>query len=231
MVWLPDPTLQYFSGKHAPLALVAIAFGLLILAFTAVLLCVRPLQRYSHLRCFSWMAKLKPLIDAYTAPHVIKDNCRYWEGLLLLFRLVLASIFSVNEFNNSRLDKNLYPIALLCAALLIISWSIGGVYKKLHLNILNLTSIANLCIMVCSLTLFNKSGIKYIYQSKSFAKVNSFRIISYTSFSIEVLVLAFVLSCYTYRCVHLCRLKYRHFKYGENSSEHLPVLRQLAPHN
>ena len=64
---LADPDLEYFHGRHIPLALVAIVFGLLILAYTLALLFICPLQRYSHLLCFTWVAKLKPLRDAYTA--------------------------------------------------------------------------------------------------------------------------------------------------------------------
>ena len=141
-VWLYDPSLRYFSGKHIPLTLVAIVFGLLILAYTLVLLFVQPLQRYSHLPCFSWMAKLKPLIDAYTAPHVIKDNCRYWEGLLLLFRFVMAIMFAANT--HSRINTSLAVISSSCVILMTIAWCAGGIYKKTQLNILNSLYIVNL---------------------------------------------------------------------------------------
>ena len=232
IVWTSDPTLEYFSGKHIPLALVAIVFGLLILAFTMVLLCVQPLQRYSHLRCFSWMAKIKPFIDAYTAPHIIKDNCRYWEGLLLFFRLVLAAIFALYDFSNGRLNQSLYPISFFCVLLLTVSWSNGGIYKKIHLNILNLTSIVNLCIMPLYLTTVKSPLAKYIYQNRKLVKAGNFRAATYSSFSIEVLLLVIILYHYFRKCVLLCNLKYRRRRYKvleDASDEHLPPLRQFPP--
>jgi hypothetical protein len=145
LVWLADPSLGYFHGKHVPLALIAILFGLLILAYTLILLFIQPLQRYSHLCCFSWVAKLKPLVDTYTAPHVIQDSCRYWEGLLLLFRLLVSIIFTVNV--GSRRDINLVTISTASLLILTITWSINGVYKRWCLKVLNSISFFNLAIL------------------------------------------------------------------------------------
>ena len=176
LVWLSDPSQEYFSGKHIPLALVAIVFGLLILAYTLVLLFVQPLQRYSHLRCFSWMAKLKPLIDAYTAPHIIKDKCRYWEGLLLLFRLILAITLAVRN----KVSYNLTAITLICVTLLTIAWCVGGIYKKPHLNLLNSSYILNLALTSIVL------------------KISTQRHILYISFSIAIATMAAVLVYHAY---------------------------------
>ena len=186
VVWTSDPTLEYFSGKHIPLALVAIVFGLLILAFTMVLLCVQPLQRYSHLRCFSWMAKLKPFIDAYTAPHIIKDNCRYWEGLLLFFRLIITGIISVST--KSIVSRNLGAIVCVCVLLLTIAWCVGGVYKKPSLNILNSSYILNLAaIAVAGSHTDNKDW-----------DTADFKPILYISYTVAISTAGIVLAHHTY---------------------------------
>ena len=99
---------------------------------TLVLLFVQPLQRYSHLPCFSWMARLM-----YTAPHIIKDNCRYWEGLLLFFRLTMATAFAGNI--RSKIDVNLLAISLLWV---LLAWSVGRICKKISLNILKVMTMS-----------------------------------------------------------------------------------------
>ena len=134
LVWLYDPNVEFFTGKHIPLVLVGIIFGLLTLAYTLVLLFIQPLQRYSHLCCLSWVAKLKPFIDAYTAPHIIKDHCRYWEGLLLLFRLIIAVQVAVAVNTKSTMNFNLSVIVFMCILLLTITWCVGGVYMQEDLS-------------------------------------------------------------------------------------------------
>ncbi len=151
-----DPNVEFFTGKHIPLVFVGITFGILTLAYTLVLLLIQPLQKYSHLCCLSWVAKLKPFIDAYTAPHIIKDHCRYWEGLLLLFRLIIAVAVAVNT--KSSMIFNLSVIVFMCILLLTITWCVGGVYKKTYLNVLNASCIFNLAIL--ALTFYNTSGIR-----------------------------------------------------------------------
>ena len=227
--WLYDPSLRYFSGKHIPLALVAIVFGLLILAYTLVLLFVQPLQRYSHLPCFSWMAKLKPLIDAYTAPHVIKDNCRYWEGLLLFLRLVLCMVFAVNV--KGRTETNLSAISIVCLLLLTVVWSTSGIYKQHSLNILNLLSITNLGILSIAVNAV-KDKTRYIYQYKHLDNP-SYQYITYTSFAVEAMVLVGVLSFHIYKRLFTWHERYKQRGYQELSMDTaddqpgLPPLRRV----
>ena len=179
-VWLYDPNIEYFHGRHIPLALVGIGFGVLILAYTLTLLFIQPLQRYSHLHCFSWIARLKPLVDAYTAPHIIKDNCRYWEGLLLSFRFILAIIFATNI--KSKVDTNITAISSFCVILLTISWCMGGIYKKAHLNILNSSSILNLALLSIAISHTNK--YKYKYRNTRPAEHGTYQSIIVISFSV-----------------------------------------------
>ena len=225
LVWLSDPSQEYFSGKHIPLALVAIVFGLLILAYTLVLLFVQPLQRYSHLCCFSWMAKLKPLIDAYTAPNIIKDNCRYWEGLLLLFRSFLAVAFAGNV--ESKIDTNLIAISLSCILLLSIAWSAGGVYKKTHLNILNMLSIANLAVLSMAMSYINKNETN-AYQLKDLQRHRKFLIVSYTSFTAASLIAIAIMAKQVYAKMKLCHQKCKRKEYQAlDTSDNMPSLRQF----
>ena len=49
-VWLLDTSIEYFSGKHIILFITAVMFGVLSQLYTLFLLCIRPIQRNSHLR-------------------------------------------------------------------------------------------------------------------------------------------------------------------------------------
>ena len=83
-----------------------------------------------HIPLF-WVQKLKPLFDAYTGPY--KDRHRYWTGLLLLVRIVLFLIFSLNTRGNSNINllANIITVLILLAYMVLA----GDVYKKWSLNV------------------------------------------------------------------------------------------------
>ena len=144
-VWLYDANIDYLRGIHIPLFLVGGLLSVFLLAYTSVLLFVQPLQRYSHVYCFSWVSRLKPLIDAYTAPNIIKSRCRFWGGLLLLLRIILSIYFAINVHN--RPDNNLVAIVVVCLILSTVVFSAGGVYKTIVLNTWNAIFILNLVLL------------------------------------------------------------------------------------
>ncbi len=221
LVWLADPDLEYFRGKHIPLALVSLVFGLLILAYTLVLLFIHPLQRCSHLRCFTWVAKLKPLIDAYTAPHIIKDNCRYWEGLLLFFRLILSVMFMANIKN--RINLNLIAICAISLIILTMTWGAGGIYKKTHLNVLNSFSVLNLTALSIAMN-------NIIRSQNTRTRVLHKKVFTNISFGIAFVIFLAILTKCVYRRMVKWYLKCRKRKYQAvplDVSDTTPSLRTL----
>ena len=163
--WIHDPNIVYLDSKHLPLFLVGIVFGLFLLAYTLILLLVQPLQRYSHLPCLRWVAKLKPLIDAYTSPHIIKRKCQFWPGLLLLVRLILIIIFACNV--KMEKNSNLAAIVSGCLFLAIVAWGVGGIYRKAFLNILNSFFVINLGVLALFVNFHKKHHINVSYISSS----------------------------------------------------------------
>ena len=140
IVWSIDGNIDYLSGKHIPLFLVALIFLLIGLLYTGLVFSAQWLQHYSG-KCFKSshdpVIKLKPFIDAYTGPY--KDKYRYWTGLLLIIRLLLTTVFSyttgtIPEINN-------YIIAIVAAILLYHS---RNVYRANKLNILEAFYFINL---------------------------------------------------------------------------------------
>ena len=146
-VWLYDANVDYLSGKHIPLFLVAVLiFFFLFLPYTLLLLFGQWLQAISHLRLFSWVnsARLKPFLDSYHAPYRAKH--RYWPGLLLLLRFVLLLVFAFNFQEDPRIT--LLAILVGTGLFQMCAWISGGVYRKWCLNVLEGSFALNLIILV-----------------------------------------------------------------------------------
>ena len=157
-VWLYDANIDYLSGKHIPLFIVAVlVFLFLFLPYTLLLLFGQWLQAISHLRLFSWVnsARLKPFMDAYHAPYKAKHH--YWPGLLLMLRFVLLLVF-VFEFN-SQGDTSINLLAILVGTgvLQMWAWASGGVYKNWCLDALEGSFALNLIILAAATFYVNDS--------------------------------------------------------------------------
>ena len=148
-IWLYDGNVDYLKGKHIPLFIAALLLLLISFPYTALLIFIQHLQHWSNYRVLFWVKKLKPLFDAYTGPY--KDRHRYWIGLLLLVRIALFLIFSMNIRGSANI--NLLAISVTVLLLFMHLAVTGGVYKKLYLNIIEYSFFLNLGILA-SATLY-----------------------------------------------------------------------------
>ena len=156
-VWLYDANIDYLSGKHIPLFLVAVlVFFFLFLPYTFLLLFGQWLQAISHLRLFTWVnnARLKPFMDSYHAPYKAKH--RYWPGLLLVLRFALLSVFALNPQQDPGI--NLLAILVGTGLLHFWAWSSGGVYSSWCLDALEGSFALNLITLVGATFYVNHSG-------------------------------------------------------------------------
>ena len=145
MVWLYDANIDYLSGKHIPLFLVAVLiFLFLFLPYTFLLLFGQWLQAISHLRLYSWVNRLKLFMDSYHAPYKAKH--RYWPGLLLVLRFVLLLVFALNPQQDPSI--NMLAILVTTAFLVALAWVNGGVYRNWCLDALECSFALNLIILV-----------------------------------------------------------------------------------
>ena len=157
MVWLYDTNIDYLSGKHIPLFLVAVlVFLFLFLPYTLLLLFGQWLQALSHLRFFSWVnsARLKAFMDSYHAPYKAKH--RYWPGLLLVLRFSLLLVFAFNI--QEELSINLLAILVGTGILVVWAWVSGGVYRNWCLDALEGSFALNLTILAAATYHVNLSG-------------------------------------------------------------------------
>jgi hypothetical protein len=170
MVWHYDGNVDYFKGKHIPLFAASLIFCVAFAPFTFIIFGVQWLQPYSSHKSLSWINKLKPIIDAYTGPY--KDKHRYWTGLLLLVRILLFLLFSVNDILG--FSTNLFSIIVTVACIFAYLSSVGGVYNSLSLNVLEHFFLLNLIILsagtlyICPISVDNRATVTNLSISAAF---------------------------------------------------------------
>ena len=111
IVWWPDPTVGYFSGKHVVLWIVAAIISLAGLFYTIVLLLWQWLLYYQHKFIFRWIQsqRLRMFVEPYHAPYAFKH--RYWTGLLLFVR-VIAHVISATDHADVSGDRGVTLLAI-----------------------------------------------------------------------------------------------------------------------
>ena len=145
--WYIDANVQYVGGYcHLPLFMFSLAvLILLIVPYTLYLLTIPlfegPLSKYMCC-CQKLWTYMKPFFDAYGGPY--KDKCRFWTGFLLLVRVVLALVVSLDIEATISLD------VLTSLLFLIISmyFLLRGIYRHLPLACLEMSFFLNLMFMV-----------------------------------------------------------------------------------
>ena len=141
--WYIDANVQYVGGYcHLPLFLFSMAvLILLIVPYTFYLLAIPlfegPLSKYMCC-CQKYM---KPFFDAYGGPY--KDKCRFWTGFLLLVRVVLALVVSLDTEATISLDV----LSSLLFVIMSMYFLLRGIYQHLPLACLEMSFFLNLMLM------------------------------------------------------------------------------------
>ena len=104
----------------------------------------------------SWLNKIKPFLDAYYAPY--KKKTRYWTGLLLLVRCILFLVFAFDTLGNTNIS--MVMIVSFTAGLAALSWLHGGIYEKLHNDIIEASFLLNLIIFAAATDHVKDAGRK-----------------------------------------------------------------------
>ena len=167
-VWFYDGNVDYLKGIHIPLFVAALLLLFITLPYTVILIFIQLLQQFSSYRVLFWVQKMKPLFDTYTGP--FKDRHCYWTGLLLLVRIVLFLIFSLN----TRGDSNINLLGIIIAVLTLLVYMVlaGGVYKKWSLNVIEYSFFFNLGIFTFATSYTKITGhgqVPVAYTSSSIA--------------------------------------------------------------
>jgi hypothetical protein len=158
-VWYEDPTVKYASGKHLALFLFALlVFIVFCIPYTLFLLLIPFVEKYlSKYRICSYWNKLKPIIDAYCGP--MKDEYRFWPGVLVLARIpLLLAVSLVDSVTGSR-----YILLSVLLSVLIVLFALihqfNGVYSERLHNIIEMWFLFFLAVMATLAVAFENSII------------------------------------------------------------------------
>ena len=145
VIWLSDGNLDYFTGGHIALViLAAIALLFFIAPYTIMLLFSNQFQRYGILR-------LKPILDAYGGPY--KDCYAFWVGLRLLVLTVVCSTYAVVGTDHPSLALT---IQLVSVSLFLLWQASTKPFKNYFIELLDLFFTVNFILMATvSLHLLN----------------------------------------------------------------------------
>jgi hypothetical protein len=147
IVWLPDATVPYLSGKHAVLFVVAILILIVGTSYTSLLISWQWLLRYNKIFTNQ---KLYMFLESYHAPYNSKH--RYWTGLLLLVRVILYVISAMNISNNP--DINLLVIGIVISMLFLLKGMLSfQIYKRWLIEAIELVCYFNI-MLFCLAKLF-----------------------------------------------------------------------------
>ena len=191
VVWLYDGNIPYFqSASHIVLGTVAIVVLLLLfLPYTLLLLVGHWFQACSDRWIFSWLNKIKPLMDAYHAPY--KEESRYWTGLLLFLRCALFLTFAFNTLGNA--SGNLLAVLSITAGLAILAWLRNRIYENIFNDFLEAAFVLNLCILA--------AGTYHVNEVRGNQAA-----LTYTSVGIAFLLFVCIMLYHVYLCLHTSAL-------------------------
>ena len=185
MIWLPDATVNYLSGKHIPLFITAVLILLVGLVYTALLFSWQWLLCLPKWRIFNWSRnpKIQTFIETYHTPYTPKH--RYWTGLLLIARVVLYLITAANISNDPTIALSAINFTVCCLVLLK-GFIVSQLYRKWSMDLLE----TFICLNILFSTIFTwfSLGDKYFHQEA----------IAYTSVTITIVVLLLIILCHVY---------------------------------
>jgi hypothetical protein len=145
MLWLPDATVKYLSGKQIPLFLAAVLILLVGLVYTALLFSWQWLLYLPKWRIFKWSRnpKIQTFIETYHKPYTPKH--RYWTGLLLIIRVILYLVAATNVSNDPTIALTAISFTVCCifalkqffGSRLYRKWPVDILETFFYLNILS----------------------------------------------------------------------------------------------
>ena len=139
-VWAYDGNIDYLRGKHVPLFLTTVLLQtVLAVVFPLCLVSIQCLQKISHLRGMFWINRLKPFFDAYTGP--CKASHRYWPGFLLIMRISVLLIVTINHHKSTVI---LLALTIISFVMLAYFGAVRGIYNNWIPNCLEILFLCNL---------------------------------------------------------------------------------------
>ena len=190
MVWLPDATFKYLSGKRIPLFIAAVLILLVGLVYTALLFLWQWILYLPRWRIFRWSRnpRIQTFIETYHTPYTPKH--RYWTGLLLIVHIILYLVAAVNVSNNPTVALTTI-ICMVCCIFALKQFFGSRLYQKWPVDILETFFYLNILLFAT----FTWHSLENINSNQEAA--------AYTSVLITFIVLLLIIlyHVYTYTTV------------------------------
>ena len=149
MLWLPDATINYLSGKHIPLFIATFLLLLVGLVYTALLFSWHWLLYLPRWNIFKWSRnpKIQTFIETYHKPYIPKY--RYWTGLLLIVRVILylVHVAATNVSNDSTIALTAISFTICCIFTLRLFFG-SRLYRKWPVDVLEIIFYFNTLFIV-----------------------------------------------------------------------------------
>ena len=219
VVWLYDATVFYLKGKHIALFNIALIILFAGVFYTTILFLWQWLLRLQDKKMFAWLKyqKLCHFIEPYHAPYAFSH--RYWTGLLLLARVLLYIVFSLNVEGDPQMP--LIAIIFTVGFLLFFkSMFVSKLYKKRPLELLEMIMFFNL-LAFSALSSFYTSNSQKMSQS----------VIAATSVSITFTLLLIVVAFHVYKYSFLESIISKKEVFKKIKMKVLRIKKEQAPDN
>ena len=152
-VWALDGNLSYGCYPHIFLLLGAIICTVVLwMPYTLFLFSMQWLRRVDHYGPLKFLAKYKPVYDAYFAP--LNDKHQYWFGVLLLVQGILFIFFALDSSITPSL--NILLLLGICIVLLCYLNNVKA-YKKVSVLLLESSFLVNLIVVAAGTLYFGNN--------------------------------------------------------------------------
>lgn len=145
--WAPDPSIEYFSAAHAPLAIISIINIIIYILPFPILLMFPPLALKTRIGVY-----LIPVYDAFWAPY--RTSFHFWIGLRLLARVPPFILANFAPYPGNVFGLGLYIMILLFIHVLV------KPFKGDAQNILDVYLLLNILLLVM-ISLFSEAQIEF----------------------------------------------------------------------
>ena len=197
LVWLPDGTVKYITGKHIVLFVAALLILFICIAYSLLLFCWQLI-----LRCLDWKIfacvrspTLYFFMETYHVPYTPRH--RYWTGLLLLARAILYLIAAANVSGNPQIQ--LVSIIFIVSCIILLKMFIATkIFKKWLIDTLESFFYFNI-VFFASFTAYNLSTGS-IQDGIAYTSV-------VLSFTVTLFIILYHIHEYTSLLSRLCHIK------------------------
>ena len=185
VVWLPDATVKFLSGKHIPLFITALLILLVGMVYTTLLFSWQWLLYLPTWRIFNWSRnpRIQTFIETYHTPYTPKH--RYWTGLLLVARVILYLVAAANVSNDPAVALAAIT-SIMCCIILLKGFIVSRLYRRWSLDVLETL----FCLNIFFFAIFT-------WFSLSNKRINQ-EIVAYTSVIITIVILLLIVLCHVY---------------------------------